>query len=138
MHPYHYYKEEKTIKIYSALATIFWFIRQFAIPNPFEALGDGITIMIGESPLLLIPEILNWIADPIIGAITFGVVGLYYIKGSKPALGSILYMLFYAVHIGLLYLMLWLYPIVWLMVIVGIIYIVLHIGIIFLNSQTFR
>lgn len=94
--------------------------------------------MIEESPLLLTPEILNWIADPIIGTFTFCVVGLYYIKGSKPALGSILYMFFYAVHIGLLYLMLCLYPIVWLMVLVGIIYIALHIGMIFLNSKTFR
>lgn len=121
------------IKIYSALATIFWLVRQFAIPNPFEALGDGITIMIGEAPLLLTPEILNWIADPIIAAITFGVVGLYYIKGSEPALGSILYMLFYAIHIGLLYLMLSVYPISWLMVLIGVVYIGLHIGMIVLN-----
>ena len=121
------------IKIYSALATIFWLVRQFAIPNPFEALGDGITIMIGEAPLLLPPEILNWIADPILAAITFGVVGLYYIKGSEPALGSILYMVFYAVHIGLIYLMLSVYPIVWLMVLIGVVYIGLHIGMIVLN-----
>ena len=122
------------IKIYSALATIFWLVRQFVIPNPFEALGDGITIMIGEAPLLLTPEILNWIADPIIAAITFGVVGLYYIKGSEPALGSILYMVFYAVHIGLLYLMLSVYPIVWLMVLIGLAYIGLHICAIVLNK----
>ncbi len=94
--------------------------------------------MIGETPLLLTPEILNWIADPIIGAFTFCVVGLYYIKGSNPALGSILYMFFYAVHIGLLYLMLWIYPVVWLMVLIGIIYISLHIGMIVLNSKNFR
>ena len=122
------------IKVYSTLATIFWLVRQFAIPNPFEALGEGLTITIGEIPLLLTPEILNWIADPIIAAITFGVVGLYYIKGSEPALGSILYMFFYAVHIGLLYLMLSVYPIIWLMVLIGVIYFVLHIGMVYLNS----
>lgn len=119
------------------MATLFWLIRQFAISNPFEALGEGLTITIGKAPLLLTPEILNWIADPIIGAITFGVVGLYYIKGSKPALGSILYMFFYTVHIGLLYLLSWLYPSVWLMVLVGVIYIGFHIGMIFLNSKSF-
>ena len=86
-------------------------------------------------PLLLTPEILNWIADPIIAAITFGVVGLYYIKGSEPALGSILYMFFYAVHIGLLYLMLSVYPIVWLMVLIGVLYIGLHIGAIVINNS---
>lgn len=86
-------------------------------------------------PLLLTPEILNWIADPIIAAITFGVVGLYYLKGSAPALGSILYMVFYAVHIGLLYLLLSIYPIIWLMVLLGTSYIILHIGIIFLKVK---
>ena len=91
--------------------------------------------MIGGESLLLTPEILNWISDPIIAAITFGVVGLYYIKGSEPALGCILYMFFYAVHIGLLYLMLSVYPIVWLMVLIGFIYIVLHIGAIILNNS---
>ncbi len=105
------------------------------IPNPFEALDDGIAIMIDEAPLLLTPEILNWIADPIIAAITFGVVGLYYIKGSEPALGSVLYMFFYAVHIGLLYLMLSVYPIIWMNVLIVVIYIGLHIGAIVLNSS---
>ena len=123
------------IKIYSALATLFWLIRQFAIPNPFEALGEGLTITIGEAPLLLSPELLNWIADPIIGAITFSVVGLYYIKGSAPAWGSILYMIFYAMHIGLLYLILWIYPIIWLMVLIGVIYMGLHIGASLLSSN---
>ncbi len=85
--------------------------------------------------MLLTPEILNWIADPIIGAITFGVVGLYYIKGSEPALGSILYMIFYAVHIAVMYLMLWVYPIVWLMVLIGVIYILLHIGMLILGNK---
>ena len=130
-----YLRRITKIKIYSALAIIFWFVRQFAIPNPFEALGEGLTIAIGEAPLLLTPELLNWIADPIIAAITFAVVGLYYIKGSEPALGSILYMFFYAVHIGLLYLLLSIYPIVWLMVLIGVIYIGLHIGAFILNNS---
>ena len=123
------------IKIYAALATLFWLIRQFAIPNPFEALGEGLTIPICEAPLFLTPEILNWIADPIIGAITFAVVGLYYTRGSEPALGSVLYMTFYAVHIGLLYLIFWIYPIIWLMILIGVIYMGLHIGMIFLKSK---
>lgn len=109
------------------LATIFWFIRQFAMPNPFEALGDGLTITISGATMLLTPGILNWIADPVIFAITYGVVGLYYTKGSEPSWGSILYMFFYAVHIGILYLMLDIYPTVWLMVVMAFIYIGLHI-----------
>ena len=130
-----YLRRITKIKIYSALATIFWLVRQFAIPNPFEALGEGLTITIGEAPLLLPPELLNWIADPIIAAITFAVVGLYYIKGSEPALGSILYMVFYAVHIGLLYLLLNIYPIIWLMIVVAVIYIALHITILVIKNS---
>lgn len=118
------------IKIYSALATIFWLVRQIAIPNPFEALGDGLTIMIDESPLLLTPEILNWIADPIIASLTFLIVGLYYISGTAPALGSILYMLFYAIHIGLLYLLLSIYPTIWLMILISLLYLAIHIALV--------
>ena len=43
-------------------------------------------------------------------------------------------MIFYTVHIGLLYLMLWIYPIVWLMVLIGVVYIGLHIGLLILDN----
>ena len=122
-------KEIIIIKIYSLLATIFWIVRQFAMPNPFEALREGLPIMLGDSSLILSPELLNWLADPIIFTITFFVVGLYYAKGSEPALGSILYMLFYAIHIGLLYLMLTIYPMLWLIVLIAVLYIFILVGI---------
>ena len=117
---------------------IFWLIRQFAIPNPFEVLGEGIVVSIGDIPFTLSPEILNWIADPIIFTVTFGIVGLYYIKGSAPALGSFLYMLFYCIHIGLLYfVLLYVYPTVWLMVVIGCVYIALHIGALVIKWKKF-
>lgn len=115
------------MKIYTSLATIFWFVRQFAIPNPFEGLGEGLSIKISEVPITLSPELLNWLADPIIYTLTFGVVGLYYIKGSAPVRGSVLYMVFYVIHIGLLYWVLSLYPIVWLMVLIAVGYVVFHV-----------
>lgn len=115
------------MKIYATIATIFWIIRQYTIPNPFEALGDGITIMFADSPFLLSPEILNWIADPIISGVTFLIVGLYYISGSAPTVGSILYMVFYTIHIGLLYLLLSIYPLFWLMIVIVLLYIMIHI-----------
>lgn len=115
------------MKIYATIATIFWIIRQYAIPNPFEALGDGITIILADFPFLLSPEILNWIADPIISGMTFLIVGLYYMRGSAPALGSILYMVFYTIHIGLLYLLLSIYPLFWLMIVIVLLYIMIHI-----------
>ena len=122
------------IKLYNFLATIFWIVRQFAIPNPFDALGEGLVVTIGETPILLSPEFLNWIADPVVAAFTFGVVGLYYISRSDPALGSILYMFFYALHIGLLYLILSVYPAIWLMVLLGVLYICLHVAVIVLKN----
>jgi hypothetical protein len=109
-------------------------VRQFAIPNPFDVLGEGLTVTIGGAPILLSPELLNWIADPITAAFTFGLVGLHYISRSDPALGSILYMFFYALHIGFLYLILSIYPTIWLMILIGVVYIGLHITIIVLKN----
>lgn len=116
------------------MATLFWIIRQFAVPNPFDALGEGLAVTIGGTPILLSPELLNRVADPIIAGFTFGVVGLYYISRSDPALGSILYMFFYALHIGLLYLILSIYPTIWLMVLLGVLYICLHVAVIVLKN----
>lgn len=123
------------IKIFTIVSTLFWIIRQYAIPNPFDALGAGLTIYIGESALLLTPEVLNWLADPLIYGVTFIVVGLYYRSGSEPVLGSILYMVFYCIHIGLLYLILSCHPITWLMIVIAVAYIALHIAALILKSR---
>lgn len=116
------------MKIYTTLAAIFWFVRQFVFPNPFEVLGKGITITISNDVIIISPELLNWFADPIIYAITFGVVGLYYVKGSAPTLGSILYMFFYTIHICLIYWVLSFYPTIWVMVFIIIVYVVIHVS----------
>ena len=77
-------------------------LRLFALPNPFESLPTVPTIVIFESELILSPELLNLIAEPILHAATFLVVGLYYDRGSAPAVGSFLYTLFYCIHVALL------------------------------------
>lgn len=102
------------MSLFKVLATLFWAIRQFAIPNPFAPLGEGVAVWI------------NLVADPLIASFTYGVVGLYYVKGTEPALGSILYMVFYCVHIGLIYLLSACYPRTWLIVIIILMYVVLH------------
>lgn len=66
--------------MYKLIAVISIFIRQFCISNPFEVLGDGLVVKIGEAPMALPPEILNWIAEPFMHTVTFAVVGLYYIE----------------------------------------------------------
>ena len=97
------------------------------MPNPFEVLGDGITIVISGSEILLTPDILNWVAGGVLPTITFIVVGIYYARRSCPAWGSILYMVFFCIHTGLLYLMCMAYPFIFLMVLIVFGYIALHI-----------
>lgn len=115
-------------KLYLTLAGIFWAIRQFFMPNPFEVLGEGITVTIADAPILLSPDVLNWIAGLFLPAITFAIVGWYYRKGSFPVIGSILYMIFFCIHTFILYLMSWAYPSIFLIVLIGVVYIGLHVG----------
>lgn len=114
--------------MYKFLSTLFWVVRQFFIPNPFEVLGDGVTVMINDAPMMLTPDTLNWIAGLGLPAITFAVVGLYYSRSSEPVAGSILYMIFFCVHTGILHLMSLAYPAIWLVVLIGVVYIGLHIA----------
>lgn len=95
-------KEGLMYKLMAAISTL---IRQSCIPNPFDALGDGLIVNIGEMLILFPPEVLNWISEPFIHVVTFAVVGLYYDRGSAPTLGSFLYLLLYCVHTFLLWLM---------------------------------
>ena len=39
--------------MYKLIAVISTLVRQFYIPNPFDALGDGLVVNIGETPILL-------------------------------------------------------------------------------------
>lgn len=113
--------------IYKIVSITFWVIRQFFMPNPFEALGDGIVATIGESEILLTPDMLNLIAGGVLPTITFIVVGVYYISKSCPAWGSILYMVFFCIHTGLLYLLCIAYPSILLVCLILICYLALHI-----------
>lgn len=97
------------------------------MPNPFETLGDGIVATIGESEILLTPDMLNLIAGGVLPTITFIVVGVYYISKSCPAWGSILYMVFFCIHTGLLYLLCIAYPSILLVCLILICYLALHI-----------
>ena len=121
--------------MYLTVATIFWAIRQFFMPNPFEILGEGITVTIANAPVLLSPDTLNWIAGLFLPALTFALVGRYYSRGSFPALGSVLYMVFFCIHTFILYLMSWVYPSMFLVVLIPLVYIGLHIGYLFLESK---
>jgi len=59
-------------KFLAAISLIIWVV---LLPNPFESFQIGIMI--------------NFIAEPFIHFITFGTVGLFYLRGSNPAAGSL-------------------------------------------------
>jgi hypothetical protein len=77
--------------MYKLVAFISILIRQLYIPNPFEPSDYAI--------------IINILIEPILHLFTYNVVGLYYSKGSNPVIGSLLYLVFHIVHIGLLMIM---------------------------------
>lgn len=78
--------------MYKIVAVISYFVRKNCMPNPFGTdLNAMLLDMFGMSALL--------------HCITFGIVGMFYEKGSAPAIGSMLYLFFYCVHMCLLMLM---------------------------------
>ena len=78
--------------MYKLMIMISPIIRQFCLPNPFECFGDKAIIY-------------NWIAGLVLTPVAYYLVGLFYEKGSLPALGSLLYLVFYAVLTAVLYLL---------------------------------
>lgn len=75
--------------LYALISAISIFVRNFVLPNPFECFGESAVVI-------------NWIAEPIIQFIAHSLVGLVYLKGSAPALGSLLYLIVYASLVGVL------------------------------------
>ena len=123
--------------MYKLMAIVSILIRQLYIPNPFEPLGNRIIVHIGEIPLLNLSEILNVTVEPLIYVVTFTVVGLYYKKGSAPTLGSFLYLLFYCVHIFLLWLMSLLGFATWAVVLIAVLYVGVHAILLRLRCRCF-
>ena len=115
--------------MYSLIAALSAFIRTFYLPNPFEVFGD-IEIPFMGTAIAIPPIVLNFLAAPILHVITYGVVGLYYTRHkNSPAFGSFLYLVFFCVHVGLLYLMAQLGFAVWAVALILAGYGFCHIGI---------
>ena len=123
--------------MYAVIATISLIIRQFIISNPFEVLGEGITLVLDNSEILITPEVLNWIVEPAIHAITFAVVGIHYEVESFPALGSILYLVFYWVHVWLIRLMALSGFSVGIVLLIAILYIAIHFALLQIKNIFF-
>lgn len=123
-------------KLYSVIAALSVFVRQFVLPNPFEPLGENFTLSIKNVGIPLTPEIANWIAEPILHIITFAIVGIYYSRGkNEPALGSFLYLLFYTIHVGLIHIVSCFY-FTWAAIIITLfVYVAVHIVVNVLRNQ---
>lgn len=82
--------------MYYLVHTVSVIIRQFFVSNPFE--NAAIEVPFG-------PVFFNMIIGAALVLITYMVVGIFYKRRSSPAVGSMLFLLFYLVHNGLLVLM---------------------------------
>ena len=122
--------------MYKVIFIISVIIRTFYLPNPFEPLNGKYTFMLLNAEIPITSDILNLIAEPLLHFIAFSIAGLYYSKGrDNPAKGSFLYLFFYCVHVGLIYVLSLLSFAEWAIILVLILYIVAHIGFNVLKSK---
>ncbi len=82
--------------MYYWVYTISVIFRQFFMANPFE--NVAIEVPLG-------PIFFNMITGAMLVPTTYMVVGIFYKRRSSPAVGSMLFLMFYLVHNGLLLLM---------------------------------
>ena len=123
--------------MYKLILTISTLVRQFCIPNPFEALGKGAKVKTGATYILIAREVFNWVAEPFVHVVTYASVGLYYDRGSAPALGSFLYLLFYCLHTFLLWLMSLAGFAVWAVMLIIALYIGMHLVLLKMLNHSF-
>ena len=110
-------------------------VRNFIIPNPFDSL-QGQTIEINGVELPVIPEIINIFIEPILGGITYFVVGFYYSRSSgKSIIGSVSYLLFYCIHTAIIFVIFQLNRSALLIILVITSYVFLHILIAIITSK---
>lgn len=122
-------------KLYRFIAVISVAVRQFLLPNPFEKLPHPIAVKFSGISIAIPPLVLNIIAEPVIHTITFAVVGIYYSKGDFPAFGSLLYLLFYSIHVGLLALMAMTQFTAWAIILIVVLYIACHMALLLLINH---
>ena len=78
--------------MYSMIWLVSFLVRQFCLPNPFVCFGNYAFVINMAAGLVLTP-------------FTYAIVGAIYERDSAPALGSLLFLIVYAVLNGILYVM---------------------------------
>ena len=109
-------------KLYALMTVISTLVRQFVLPNPFECFGEKAALI-------------NWIAEPIIHIVAYSIVGLFYVSGSNPVLGSIAYLATYALIIGILWVLSIFSFAWWWILILTIAFVALVAGVMYLKSR---
>ncbi len=79
--------------MYQIVSALNGFIREEMIPNPFEFISDNECIVILFTYL---------IGGTILHIISFAMCGVLYNRGSCPVLGSMGYMFFFILNVGIL------------------------------------
>jgi len=102
--------------IYNSIRILSILVRQFILPNPFEALVNG--------------ELYNLYATIILIPITYGMVGFLYERGSAPVWGSVLFLLIYLANTAVLLFCGWFNFHVIACVIFGIVYVSLFVTVV--------
>lgn len=123
--------------MYKLMRIISFLIRQYYIPNPFEALGNELIVDIWDASLLLTPTMLNWIAGLFLPGLTYVIVGMYYEERSNPRLGCLLYLVFFAIHNFVLQLMSNNGFSNWSVGLILIAYVILHIILLTIKNRSF-
>ena len=95
--------------MYRLIYLISFLVRQFLLPNPFTPLGDN-------------AEIINLIVGGAFVPLSYFMTSFIYDKRSEPTIGSILFLVVYALNTGMTYLVCLAYPLVWLMILIGAVY----------------
>ncbi len=108
--------------MYGIIAFISIVVRQFLMPNPFEPLGDVIV-----HGAVWTPGVLNLLAGLVLPPVSYVTAGIYYHR-EEPAEGSFLFLFFYCVYTGILYLMSLAHFAWWAVTLILAAYIALHIA----------
>ena len=109
------------ITAYGIISLIGYIVRNLLLPNPFECF-EGKAFWI------------NFIAELVIHLIAFLITRLFYEKGSFPALGSLLYLVFYCAVVFALWLLSLVQFACWSIVIAVIVIAAIAVGIFILCS----
>lgn len=125
--------------MYTIISFLSRFIRENMLPNPFEVLCEEFNVDFFGLVVPMTPDLFMFLLETfVLGSVTYFIVGRYYRKGvNSPVRGSILYLSFYCLHIGLLHLMSMFYFNAVACGIIIAVYLILHIIVLYYKHNSY-